>query len=84
MAITTISDDIYKDVFFELLSIVNGKLNYFINQLRFISINMYNWRLDGFGYVGAIQSCSGLGRSSGKANLIIGYYMNNSVDIVVV
>ncbi len=55
----------------------------FVNQFRFICIDVNDWRLDSFGNITAVQSCSSLWWGCGETDLVVGDDMNHSSCIIV-
>ena len=83
VSVSSIPDDINKNIFLVSLTIFNRKFQHFVNKFRFISIDMDDRSLDGLGNTCTVKSSSGLSWSGCESYLVICHNMDDSIDAIV-
>ena len=84
VTVSSVSDYINKNIFLELLSIINSKLDDLVDLLRIISVHMNDRSLDCFCHICAIETTPSFSRGCSKANLVIGHNMDDAIDVIMV
>ena len=78
MAVTTIADDIHKNILFENLSELKSQLYYLIDCFNIISIYVDYWGSDCFCHLCAVQSSPSIVRSCCKSDLVVSHNVDRS------
>lgn len=82
VSVPSVTNNIYENIFMELLSILEGNMHSFVDELGLVSIDMNNWCLNRFGNISTVKASSSFCWGRRKSNLVIGYDMNNSVRLI--
>lgn len=83
MSVSSIPDYVDKYVLVEPLPIVDRNLHRLVNKLWLVPVYVNNWRLDRLCYIGAVQSCSGLGGGSCESDLVVCDDVDHAIKLVV-
>lgn len=84
MSVSPVSDDIDKDVFFELLAIRYCHFDHLVHQLRLIGVDMDDRRLDGLSHVCAVKTSPCFCWGCRKTDLVVSYDMDDTINVVMV